>query len=81
MSPTMETGVLQSWSKNVGDRLEEGDVLAQVETDKSVMDMETPEEGFLAKVLVTEGTSGIVLGHVSTCSSRGVVQECLGGYS
>ena len=63
----MERGALQSWSKAEGDKLEEGDVLALVETDKSTMDMETPEEGYLAKILIKEGTSDINLGKVKTC--------------
>ena len=64
LSPTMERGTIQVWNKEVGDRLEEGDVLAQVETDKSVMDMETSEEGVLAKILVPAGTKDIALGQV-----------------
>ncbi len=68
MSPTMERGALQSWSKAEGDELGEGDVLAQVETDKATMDMETPEEGFLAKILVPAGTKEIPIGQVRLVS-------------
>ena len=60
----MEKGTLQSWAKAEGDELNEGDVLAQVETDKATMDMETPEEGFLAKILVPDGTKEIPVGGV-----------------
>ncbi len=53
------------WEKEEGDELEEGDVLAQIETDKATMDMETPREGYLAKILVPAGTKDIPLGDVS----------------
>lgn len=56
LSPTMTHGSIVAWAKKVGDRLEEGDVLAQIETDKATMDMETPDEGWLAKILVEVGT-------------------------
>ena len=49
----------------MGDKLEDGDIIAQVETDKAVMDMETPGEGYLAKILVPAGTKDIPLGKVA----------------
>ena len=49
LSPTMEQGTIVSWDKQEGDEVEEGDIIAQVETDKAVMDMETTESGFIAK--------------------------------
>jgi len=48
-----------------GATVSEGDILAQVETDKATMDMETPREGYLAKILVPAGTKDIPLGTVS----------------
>lgn len=62
LSPTMEKGNIQSWMKSEGDELKEGDVLAQIETDKAVMDFETPEEGFLAKVLISAGSRDVPIG-------------------
>jgi len=59
LSPTMEVGTLVSWEKEEGERIEEGEVLATIETDKSTMEMETPEEGYLAKILVSGGTKDI----------------------
>lgn len=59
LSPTMEVGTLVSWEKEEGERIEEGEVLATIETDKSTMEMETPEEGYLAKILVSSGTKDI----------------------
>lgn len=41
-----------------------GDVLCQIETDKATMDFETPEEGYLAKILLPEGSKNIPLGKV-----------------
>ena len=65
LSPTMEKGNLSKWMKKEGEHLSEGDVLAQIETDKAVMDFETPEEGYLAKILVPEGIKDIPIGTVS----------------
>lgn len=59
LSPTMEVGTIVSWEKEEGDRIEEGEVLATIETDKSTMEMETPEEGYLAKILVPGGEKDI----------------------
>ena len=69
LSPTMEKGNLAKWMKKEGEQLVEGDVLAQIETDKAVMDFETPEEGYLAKILVPEGIKDIPIGTVSHVSS------------
>ena len=55
----MESGTIVSWEKEEGQRLNEGDVLAMIETDKATMEMETPEEGYLAKILVPAGTKDV----------------------
>ncbi|MFH4980969.1 hypothetical protein AB6A40_007678 [Gnathostoma spinigerum] len=60
----MEKGTLVSWQKKEGDELAEGDVLCEIETDKATMSFETPEEGYLAKILVPEGTKEIPVGQV-----------------
>ena len=65
LSPTMEKGGIQKWLKAEGDELSEGDVLAQIETDKATMDFETPEEGFLARILQPTGAKDIPIGAVS----------------
>ena len=59
--PHIHTGAIVSWDVEEGAELAEGDVLAQIETDKAVMDMETPREGFLAKILLPAGTKNIAL--------------------
>ncbi|XP_064473492.1 dihydrolipoyllysine-residue acetyltransferase component of pyruvate dehydrogenase complex, mitochondrial-like isoform X1 [Ornithodoros turicata] len=62
LSPTMETGTIKNWSKKEGDKLGEGDLLCEIETDKAAMGFETPEEGYLAKILVPAGTKDVPLG-------------------
>ena len=61
-----------SWQKEEGEEVEEGDTLAQVETDKATMDMETPSAGFLAKILVPAGAKDLPLGKV--CRSHDFIQ-------
>ncbi|KAK6048710.1 e3 binding domain protein [Cooperia oncophora] len=58
----METGRIVSWQKKEGDELAEGDVLCEIETDKATMGFETPEEGFLAKIVIPEDTRGVPIG-------------------
>ncbi|XP_043264376.1 dihydrolipoyllysine-residue acetyltransferase component of pyruvate dehydrogenase complex, mitochondrial isoform X2 [Colletes gigas] len=62
LSPTMETGTIVSWQKKEGEKLNEGDLLAEIETDKATMGFETPEEGYLAKILVPAGTKSVPIG-------------------
>ena len=62
LSPTMETGNLASWNKAEGDLIEPGDVIAEVETDKAVVDYEAQETQYLAKILVAEGTKDVTVG-------------------
>lgn len=64
LSPTMEMGTIISWEKQEGDRLSEGDLLAEIETDKATMGFETPDEGFLAKIIIPAGSKNIPLGKV-----------------
>lgn len=59
LSPTMESGRIVSWEKEEGDFLGEGEVLAMIETDKATMEMETPEEGYLAKIIMPGGSKDI----------------------
>eukprot|EP01071_Lankesteria_metandrocarpae_P004119 Lankesteria_metandrocarpae@DN3385_c1_g1_i1.p1 len=63
----MTEGVVSSWHKVVGDRIEMGSTLLTVESDKSEMDVESFQEGYIAKILVNEGdtaTVGSVLAYV-----------------
>ncbi|KAL6254255.1 hypothetical protein P5V15_014873 [Pogonomyrmex californicus] len=60
----METGTIISWQKKEGDKLNEGDLLAEIETDKATMAFETPEEGYLAKILIPAGTKNVPIGQL-----------------
>jgi pyruvate dehydrogenase E2 component (dihydrolipoamide acetyltransferase) len=65
LSDTMTEGTLLKWHKNVGDRVEIGDIIAEVETDKATMEMEAFDDGVLTAILVPAGgkaTIGTTLG-------------------
>lgn len=62
LSPTMTVGTVQRWEKKVGEKLSEGDLLAEIETDKATIGFEVQEEGYLAKILISEGTRDVPLG-------------------
>jgi pyruvate dehydrogenase E2 component (dihydrolipoamide acetyltransferase) len=55
LSDTMEEGVVAQWLKSVGDKVEEGDILAEIETDKATMEFESFHEGTLLHIGVQEG--------------------------
>ena len=59
LSPTMTEGNLARWLKNEGDSVAPGDVIAEIETDKATMEVESVDEGILGKILVSEGTEEI----------------------
>jgi pyruvate dehydrogenase E2 component (dihydrolipoamide acetyltransferase) len=60
LSPTMEEGRLVKWNKNEGDAVKNGDVLAEVETDKAIMELVARGDGVLRKRLANEGDSSPV---------------------
>lgn len=62
LSPTMTQGNIARWTKKVGDQLEPGESIAEIETDKAVMDFEFQEDGYLAKILLQDGASDIPVG-------------------
>lgn len=55
----MEEGVLAKWLVNVGDRVKSGDVIAEIETDKATMEVETIDEGVVEALLVAAGTANV----------------------
>ncbi len=61
LSPTMTEGKLAKWLKNEGDMVESGDVLAEIETDKATMEVESVDEGTLGKIVVPEGTDAVAV--------------------
>src|SRR6476660_3918109 len=60
LSPTMEEGRLVKWNKNEGDAVKTGDVLAEVETDKAVMELVARADGVLRKRMANEGDASPV---------------------
>ena len=62
LSPTMEMGSIIAWEKKEGDQVSEGDLLCEIETDKATMGFETPEEGYLAKIILEAGSKDIPIG-------------------
>lgn len=59
LSPTMEEGTLAKWLVKEGDSVSSGDLLAEIETDKAVMEFESVDDGIVGKILVPEGSEGI----------------------
>jgi pyruvate dehydrogenase E1 component beta subunit len=59
LSPTMEEGTLSKWLVKEGDTVNPGDVLAEIETDKATMEVESVDSGTVSKILVAEGTEGV----------------------
>ena len=61
LSPTMEEGKLSKWFIKEGDKVSAGDIIAEIETDKATMEFEAVDEGTITKLIVPEGTDGIVV--------------------
>ncbi|MEV5538446.1 dihydrolipoamide acetyltransferase family protein [Saccharopolyspora shandongensis] len=57
LSDTMEEGVISTWHKNVGDQVKRGEVMAEIETDKAIMELEAYDDGVLEKILVDAGAT------------------------
>src|SRR5690349_2176867 len=73
LSPTMEEGRLVKWSKKEGDQVKTGDTLAEVETDKAVMELVARADGSLIKVVVQEGQTvpvGNVVAYIGAVGER-----------
>ncbi|KLO20239.1 dihydrolipoamide acetyltransferase [Schizopora paradoxa] len=62
MSPTMTEGGVASWKKKEGESFAAGDVLLEVETDKATIDVESQEDGVLAKIIAQDGAKNIAVG-------------------
>lgn len=65
LSPTMSQGTVTEWLKKEKERVDPGDVLCVVATDKANVDFEFQDEGFLAKIAVPEGAEPVPVGGVS----------------
>ncbi len=64
LSPTMTEGKLAKWLVREGDDVRSGDVIAEIETDKAVMEVEALDDGKLTSIAVPEGTEGVAVGTV-----------------
>ena len=76
LSDTMEEGTVATWLKNVGDEVEEGDILAEIETDKATMEFESFQSGTLLYVGLQEGESakgGCFISYHRSCGYRCII--------
>ena len=64
LSPTMTEGTLAKWLVKVGDEIRSGDVIAEIQTDKAVMEVDALDDGVIASINVAEGETGIAVGTV-----------------
>lgn len=71
LSDTMEEGVVAKWLKNIGDTIQEGDILAEIETDKATMEFESFNEGTLLHIGVHEGESAPVDSLLAIIGNKG----------
>ncbi|KAA3482100.1 dihydrolipoyllysine-residue acetyltransferase component 1 [Gossypium australe] len=62
VAPVQSQGNIAKWKKKEGDKIEPGDILCEIETDKATLEFECLEEGFLAKILVPEGSKDVPVG-------------------
>jgi pyruvate dehydrogenase E2 component (dihydrolipoamide acetyltransferase) len=81
LSPTMTEGNLVKWHKKEGDILSAGDVMAEIETDKAIMEVEAVDEGTLGKILIAEGTDSVkVNSPIALLLEKGETKKDLEGY-
>ncbi len=71
LSDTMEQGTVARWLKHEGDRVAEGDVIAEIDTDKATMELTAFEDGVLLKILVGEGESADLGTTIALIGSEG----------
>ena len=64
LSPTMEEGNLAKWHVKEGDKVDIGSIVAEIETDKATMEVESVDEGIVGKIYVEEGTEGVKVNEI-----------------
>lgn len=62
LSPTMKEGVIVSWDIKEGQEISEGDILANIETDKATIDFDNQDSGYVAKILKDSGSDKVAVG-------------------
>ncbi|MBS0625955.1 MAG: pyruvate dehydrogenase complex dihydrolipoamide acetyltransferase [Verrucomicrobia bacterium] len=78
LSPTMEEGTIAKWHKKVGDKVESGELLVEVATDKATVEYNALDEGFLRKILVAEGGGAVVNQPIAIFTEK--ANESIEGY-
>lgn len=76
LSPTMTQGNIVQWAKAVGDSVAPGDVLCEVETDKATIAWESQEEGYVAAILLGNGSKDVAVGSPAAV----LVEDEVGGH-
>ena len=71
LSDTMTEGTLLKWCKKAGDKVETGDILAEIETDKATMEMEAFDDGVLHEILIQEGAKVPIGSHLAVLLAGG----------
>ena len=71
LSPTMTEGKIVKWLKKEGESISSGEAIAEVETDKSNLEVEAFDDGVLLKILVPEGGTGKVGAPIASARARG----------
>ena len=64
LSPTMEEGNLAKWHVKEGDKVDIGSIVAEIETDKATMEVESVDEGIVGKIYIEEGTEGVKVNEI-----------------
>lgn len=83
LSPTMDKGNIAKWIKKEGDKIDVGDVICEIETDKATLEHESLEEGYLAKILAPDGSKDVSVGQpiAVTVESLDDIETVKAGYS
>ena len=71
LSDTMEEGGIAAWHKKVGEMVEEGDLLLEIETDKATMEYESPEEGILLRIVKEAGSKSALNAPIAVLGEDG----------
>src|SRR5712692_10243060 len=71
LSPTMKEGKITKWLKKEGDKISSGEAVAEVETDKSNLEVEAYEDGYLLKIVVPENESAPVGAPIGYLGEKG----------
>lgn len=79
LSPTMQEGTILKWHKKIGDKVEAGDLLLEVATDKATVEYNALDDGFLRKILIPENGHAIVNEPIAIFTEK--ANESIEGYA